>query len=63
MEEKRPFEDVWQGIVKAGEEKQINLEVQDKQYVQTGPWLPDKPFSVQWKGESMVYALGGTSGM
>lgn len=58
MQEERPFEDVWQGIVVAGEEKQINLEVQDKQYILTGPWLPDKPLPVQWKGESMVYALG-----
>lgn len=63
MKEKPPYEDVWVGVVKAGEEKKINIELKNKQYILAGPLLTDEPWTAQWAGESMVHSLKAGNGI
>lgn len=54
-----PYEFIWYGTIEPGEVKRINLEVQERQYMLIGPYLPGAPFQDLWREDNFVHLVEG----
>ena len=54
-----PYHYIWYDGLQPGEVKKINLDVQEKNYVLIGPFLPETPQFEQWREENFVHSIQG----
>ena len=54
-----PFDFMWYGSLGPGEVKRMNLDVEEKQYVLVGPFLPNTLPPNRWRDEKFVHSIQG----